>query len=84
MRSHLNMPKWAWSALTMPVVLSAAIITGCGPNADDPEVKRQIQERREAISQDEAQENAQAKKIRGKRAAVVKSIKGNLGAGQAD
>jgi hypothetical protein len=79
------MPKVAWSAMLFPAVLLVAIITGCGPDANDPEVKKQIQERRAAIREDEAKDNALAKSRKGKKAAVAKSIKSGLGgAGQAD
>jgi len=78
------MPKLAWPVPFLSAVILAAIFAGCGSDTNSPEVKKQIQERSAAIREDEEQENAAAKKRRGKKAAVVKSIKGRLGASQDD
>jgi hypothetical protein len=76
------MPKVAWSVLLFPAVLLVTIVTGCGPGSDDPEVKKQIQERSAAIREDDAQDRLQAKNRKGKQGVMVKSIKGRLGGDQ--
>ena len=85
MRSHLNMPKAAWSFLSFPAVLLAASVTGCdsAPSANDPVVKQQAQAQQETIKKGDEEANAQLKKNMGKGAPVLKSIKSGLKGGQA-
>jgi hypothetical protein len=78
------MPKLACSARTLPSVLLVAMIAGCGPDANSPEVKKKIQENAATIREADEADKAQAKSGRGKKTAVMKSIKGRLGGAGTD
>jgi hypothetical protein len=73
------MPKLACSPRTIPVVLLVAMIAGCGPDANSPEAKKQMQENAAAIKEADAADTVKAKPGAGKKTAVMKSIKGRLG-----
>jgi uncharacterized protein YceK len=67
--------------LSLAVIASATLISGCDSTSDinDPEVKKAMQERSEAIQQQDAKNTAANKKTGGKNAAVIKSMKGRMG-----
>jgi hypothetical protein len=75
----LNMPRRAWSVKLLPAAVIVAMVTGCGPNPDSPEVKKQIQERSAAIREDEAKDKMRTKGRGPKKDVPGKSIKGRLG-----
>ena len=79
MRSAISMPRLACSARTLAGVLLLVMIAGCGPDASSPEVKKKIQENAAVIKEADETDPVRAKSGRGKKTAVVKSIKGRLG-----
>jgi hypothetical protein len=86
MRFNFNLPNAAWSAVAFAAVLVTAIVTGCDsrPNINDPAVQKGLQAQREVIQKSEDAANRILQKRGGKNAAVVKSIKGGIGAGSPD
>jgi hypothetical protein len=81
MRSCISIPKLTFAFLSLPALLLVAAITGCGgPDANSPEVKKEIQARAEAIRKDEEQDPVSVRgKGKVKQGAVAKSIKSRLG-----
>lgn len=77
MRFRLSTTKAAWSFLSLPVVMSAAILAGCdsAPDTNSPEAQKQRDERNAVIAKGEEQINKNSK-------VPLKSIKSGLKGGQ--
>jgi hypothetical protein len=81
MRHHLlRMIGSVRVMLSLGLTASAAMLAGCdsSPDMNNPETKKQIQARNDAIKAEEDRANAAAQKRGGKNAPVMKSIKGNI------
>jgi hypothetical protein len=76
MRLRWNMPKAAWSCLSLSTIFLAAALTGCNsaPDPNSADAQKYREERNAAIQKEEQA----ASKGKGKKAVPVKSIKGNL------
>jgi hypothetical protein len=84
MRSLLSKPKLAWLFLPLPAIVLVANFTGCGPSANDPEVKKQIEVRQADINKAAEEDTALLRKRGGRKGAILKDIKGGLKGGQLD